>query len=76
MTEEIKQNEETNNIVRTFGITKASVNNRTTVIVLTVIIFMAGIISYLSMPKESFPEVVIPEIYVSTIYPRKFTAGY
>jgi multidrug efflux pump len=69
MTEEIKQNEETNNIVRTFGITKASVNNRTTVIVLTVIIFMAGIISYLSMPKESFPEVVIPEIYVSTIYP-------
>jgi len=32
-------------------------------------IFIAGIFSYTSMPRESFPEIVVPEIYVSTPYP-------
>jgi multidrug efflux pump len=53
---------------RQFAITSWAVKNRTTVIVLTVLIFLMGIYSYQVMPKESFPEVVTPEIFVSTPY--------
>ena len=54
---------------RTFGLSTLSVKNRTTVFVLTLIILFAGITSYNSMPKESFPELVIPQIYVGVPYP-------
>jgi len=53
---------------RQFAITSWAVKNRTTVIVLTLLICLTGIYSYLVMPKESFPEVVTPEIYVGTPY--------
>ena len=46
-----------------------AINNRTTVFVLTVIITLAGIFAYNNIPKESFPEIVLPKIYVSTVYP-------
>jgi multidrug efflux pump subunit AcrB len=52
-----------------FGLSSLSISNRTTVLVLTVIIFLGGISSYISMPKENFPDVVTPEIYVGTPYP-------
>jgi multidrug efflux pump len=52
-----------------FSLSTLSVNNRTTVIVLAIFVFLAGLMAYTSMPKESFPEVVIPEIYVGTPYP-------
>ncbi|MBK7084345.1 MAG: efflux RND transporter permease subunit [Flavobacteriales bacterium] len=51
-----------------FAITSWAVKNRTTVIVITALIFVYGIYSYIAMPKESFPEVVTPEIYVATPY--------
>lgn len=57
------------NKVRSFGITKMSIANRTSVLVLTLIIFLAGLGAYTSMPKEAFPEIVIPQVYISTIYP-------
>ncbi len=56
-------------ITREFGLSSVSVNNRTSVIILTFIIAVLGITSYISMPKESFPEVVFPTIYVGTSYP-------
>ena len=46
-----------------------AINNRTSIYVLTVIITLAGIIMYNSLPKESFPEIVLPKIFVSTVYP-------
>ncbi len=52
-----------------FGLSSLSVNNRTTVFVLTFIILISGWSAYTSMPKENFPEVVTPEIYVGTPYP-------
>lgn len=52
-----------------FGLSSLSVDNRTTVIVLAVIILIGGVFSYLSMPKENFPDVVTPEIYIGTAYP-------
>jgi multidrug efflux pump len=52
-----------------FGLTTLSVKNKTTVFVITAIILIAGAIAYVSMPREAFPEVVTPEIYVGTPYP-------
>ena len=46
-----------------------AVDNRTTVYVLTFIIVLIGIFSFFSMPRESFPEVVQNNIYVSSVYP-------
>jgi multidrug efflux pump subunit AcrB len=57
------------NLFKTFGPSTFSVNNVMTVYVLTAIIFIAGLMSYLSMPSEAFPEIVTPEIYVGTPYP-------
>ena len=54
---------------RQFGLSSASINNRMTVIVILVIMVIAGLISYINMPRESFPEIVIPQIYVGTPYP-------
>jgi multidrug efflux pump len=45
---------------RQFAITSWAVKNRTTVIVLTLLICVMGIRAYLVMPKVSFPEVVTP----------------
>ncbi len=52
-----------------FGLSTLAINNRTTVFVLGFIILFGGVIAYTNMPKESFPDVVTPEIYVGTAYP-------
>ncbi|MBT8316735.1 MAG: efflux RND transporter permease subunit [Lutibacter sp.] len=52
-----------------FKISTWSIHNKMTVYVIIVMIFVAGIFSYVSMPREAFPEIVVPEIYVSTPYP-------
>jgi len=56
-------------LVREFGLSSLSINNRTSVIIITLIIVIMGFISYVRIPKESFPEVVIPTVYVGTPYP-------
>lgn len=52
-----------------FGISSWAVNNRKTVYLLTFIILLGGYASYRSMPKENFPELQIPEIYIGIAYP-------
>lgn len=56
-------------VTREFGLSSLAINNRTSVIILTFIIVIMGVLSYSSMPKENFPEVVVPTIYVGTPYP-------
>jgi len=46
-----------------------AINNRTSIYILTVIITLAGLSTYNSLPKENFPDIVVPQIFVSTIYP-------
>lgn len=50
------------------SITDIAIRRRLTVYVLIVIIVVAGAGSYISLPRESFPEVKIPLILVYTIY--------
>jgi multidrug efflux pump len=54
---------------RTFPLTDFAVNHPTSVFVLTAIIVFMGLSSYLTIPKESAPEVTIPNILVVTVYP-------
>lgn len=58
-----------NTKMKEFFLSSFSIKNKTSVYVLTFIIFLVGINSYLNMPKESFPEIKQPTIYVGTAYP-------
>ncbi len=62
-------NQKKNKTIREFSLSSFAVDNKTTVFVLTFIILFAGVMAYLRMPKENFPELVIPQIYVGTAYP-------
>lgn len=46
-----------------------AIDNRTAIYVLTIIIAVIGYFSYIGLPKENFPEVIIPKIFVQTVYP-------
>ena len=52
-----------------FGLSSWAVNNRTTVLVIMALVIIGGLGSYFAMPRESYPEVIMPEIYVGTPYP-------
>lgn len=52
-----------------FFVTSWAINNKTTIYLLTIIITLVGIQSYRNLPKEQFPDIVIPTIYVSTALP-------
>ncbi|MBL7925285.1 MAG: efflux RND transporter permease subunit [Bacteroidia bacterium] len=43
-----------------------AINNRTSIYIITIIITLAGILSYMSIPKEQFPDIKIATIYVTT----------
>jgi multidrug efflux pump subunit AcrB len=49
-------------------LTDLSVKNRTTVAVLGLIIVILGVSSYVSLPREAFPDIPIPFILISTFY--------
>jgi multidrug efflux pump len=57
------------NTIKSFGLTNLAVNNRKTVFLITLLILMGGLIAYQSMPKENFPEIQIPEIYIGIVKP-------
>src|SRR5690606_31647705 len=46
-----------------------AIDNRTAIYIITIIITLAGLMTYNSLPKEQFPEIQIPQIIVQTVYP-------
>lgn len=52
---------------KSFPITAWAVENRTTIYVMSLIISLLGIITYVRLPKEQFPDIVVPTILVTTI---------
>ncbi|HEY9113736.1 MAG TPA: efflux RND transporter permease subunit [Bacteroidales bacterium] len=54
---------------RNFWLTTWAINNKYTVYLITVISILFGFYSYVSLPKELFPEINIPTIMVQTMYP-------
>jgi multidrug efflux pump len=69
MEDTVNQNTDKKKVIREFGLSSLAVNNRTSIFLLTAIIAMLGVWSYISIPKESFPDIVIPTIIVNTVYP-------
>ena len=55
--------------LKEFFATSWAIDNKSSIYVLTIIITMLGILSYINIPKEQFPEIVIPTIIVNTVYP-------
>jgi multidrug efflux pump subunit AcrB len=56
-------------VVREFFLTNIALNNKISVYLMVVVLMVAGFISYINLPKELFPEIVIPTVFVQTIYP-------
>jgi len=57
------------NKFKEFFATSWAIDNRTSIYVLAVLISLLGMMNYYFIPKETFPQVIIPYIVVSTPYP-------
>jgi multidrug efflux pump len=57
------------NKFKEFFATSWAIDNKTSVYVLAILISILGLMNYYFIPKEQFPQVVIPYIVVSTPYP-------
>lgn len=55
--------------VREFKLTTLSLNNRSTIILIALMLAFFGMVAYKTMPMELFPEVNMPNIFVKTVYP-------
>ncbi len=53
--------------IKEFKPSSWAINNKTSIYIMTIIITLAGIMSYNGLPKEQFPEVVFPQIIISTV---------
>jgi multidrug efflux pump subunit AcrB len=51
-----------------FKPTTWSIKNKTSIYLLMLFVSLMGIFQFVTLPKEQFPDIVIPTIYVSTIY--------
>ncbi len=56
-------------VFKQFWLTSFAVDHPTSVLVLTLIVIIAGFISYITVPKEAAPEITVPFIAVNTVYP-------
>ena len=52
-----------------FGISSWAIDNRVTVYIFTLLIVVTGLIAYVTMPREDFPEIIENKIYVSSVFP-------
>ncbi len=53
---------------KSFKPTTWSIKNRTSIYLLMLFLSLAGIYQFVTLPKEQFPDIVIPTIFVQTIY--------
>src|SRR5882757_5802690 len=51
-----------------FKPTSWSIKNKTSIYLMMLIVSGIGVFQFLTLPKEQFPDIVIPTIYVQTIY--------
>ena len=52
-----------------FSISSWAVDNRVTVYILTLLIVITGVIAYINMPREDFPEIIENKVYISSVFP-------
>lgn len=44
-----------------------AIDNKITVYILTIIISLVGVMAYIGLPKESFPDITVPTIFINTV---------
>lgn len=64
-----KQQHKKKEIARKFKPTYLAINNKTTIYIFTALVVIFGAMSYQQMPREAMPEIVVPYIFVQTLYP-------
>ena len=52
-----------------FGISSWAIDNRVTVYIVTLLIVVTGLIAYVTMPREDFPEIIENKVYISSVFP-------
>jgi len=55
--------------IKNFKPTNWSIDNKTSIYVLVLILMIFGMVSYNRIAREQFPEIVIPQLIVNTVYP-------
>nr|WP_262892627.1 efflux RND transporter permease subunit [Hymenobacter qilianensis] len=56
-------------IEKEFKPTSWSIDNKTSIYIITLLLCVAGVFAYIKLGKEKFPDIVIPRIIVATVYP-------
>ncbi len=51
-----------------FAPTSWSINNRTAIYIIAIIVSIYGLMTFNSLPKEQFPDIVVPTISITTVY--------
>lgn len=51
-----------------FFLSSWSIDNKTIIYVFTIFLIYAGVKTYNDLPKESFPDIVAPKFYITTVY--------
>jgi len=54
-----------------FKPTTWSIKNKTSIYLLMLFVSLWGVVQFVTLPKEQFPDIVIPTIYIQTIYVGK-----
>ena len=53
--------------IKEFKPSSWAIDNKMTIYLVTIFISLAGIMAYNSLPKENFPDITVPTIYINTI---------
>src|SRR5579872_6257682 len=53
--------------IKEFKPSSWAIDNKMTVYLVTIFIILMGIMAYNSLPKENFPDITVPTIYINTI---------
>ncbi|MFA5103509.1 MAG: efflux RND transporter permease subunit, partial [Candidatus Thermoplasmatota archaeon] len=61
--------EEERKQVREFKPATLALRNKNTIFLIVAVLTVFGVISYITMPKELFPEINYPTVFVQTVYP-------
>ncbi len=54
---------------RLFGLSSFAIDNATSIFLLTFMIVLFGMRAYINVPKEAFPEIPFPKMFINTAYP-------
>ena len=63
------ENDKNKTVIRTFWLSNWALNNKITIYLIVLVIVGFGLYSYVSRPKELFPDINFPTVMVQTVYP-------